>query len=102
MKSYLLIVALIGCALSLPIDDVAVQSPQNIEVKDESHRIKSPLASITKGDMSLSKELRRYLYSKKRSQLADPTQRWVDGKVFYIFDEGFSKYHKLDRNLHSK
>lgn len=74
MKTYLLLIALIGCGLSFPLQDD--QNP-----------------SIHEGDMILTKEQVNDLYnpSKLRNGMRKLLKMWPKGLVYYKFSSSICK-----------
>lgn len=99
MKSFIPIVALIGCALALPIQD-DVESPISPPIQGN---VESPApANLIHGDMLLYDDQQKALFTKRNKQhrngSRNPARRWPNATVCFRFTEDVGELFSIKVN----
>lgn len=92
MKSYILIVTLIGFAISFPVEDAIDDQPGD-QAEDAIDDQSEPV-DFTEGDMILTPEQKQKLFNppKSRNGITNVSQRWPNNIVYYQFTSSIRKF----------
>lgn len=93
MKTFLLLTSLacLSIAQAQPFDVIG-----NGEKSKLSSDVLKPrrVPELTDGDMILTPEQKKFLYSKERNGVSDPNKHWPEATVYYLIDSNFHDYEK--------